>query len=113
VVDHDRQRVVWASKGKTSDTLDAFFLELGEKRTALLEAITIDMSAAYIKSIKDNAPDATIVFDRFHVQKLASEALDAVRCEMVRELNDLDDPEAAKAVSPTSILISRYRDSFQ
>jgi transposase len=105
VVDHDRKRVIWASKGKTSDTLDAFFLELGEKRTALLEAITIDMSAAYIKSIKDNAPNATIVFDRFHVQKLASEALDAVRCEMVRELNDLDDPEAAKAVKRTKYVL--------
>lgn len=105
VVDHDRKRVVWARKGKTSDTLDEFFLELGDKRTPLLEAVTIDMSAAYIKSIKDNAPDAMIVFDRFHVQKLASEALDAVRCEMVRELNALDDPEAAKAVKKTKFVL--------
>jgi transposase len=98
VVDHDRQRVVWAIKGKSSETLDSFFSELGEQRTALLEAVTIDMSASYIKSITDNAPNATIVFDRFHVQKLASEAIDEVRCSMVNDLKKLDDPEEAKSI---------------
>lgn len=105
VVDHDRQRVVWASKGKSSETLDKFFDELGEQRTALLETVTIDMSAAYIKSITDNAPNATIVFDRFHVQKLASEAIDEVRCNMVNDLKKLDDPEAAKAVKKTKFVL--------
>ncbi len=105
VVDHDRQRVVWASKGKSSETLDKFFDELGEQRTALLEAVTIDMSAAYIKSIKDNAPNATIVFDRFHVQRLASDAIDEVRCGMVNDLKKLDDPDAAKAVKKTKFVL--------
>lgn len=105
VVDHDRQRVVWAKKGKSSETLDEFFSELGEQRTVLLEAVTIDMSAAYIKSIKTNAPNATIVFDRFHVQKLASEAIDEVRCSMVNSLKELDDPEAAKAIKKTKFVL--------
>jgi transposase len=105
VVDHDRRRVVWAMEGKTSETLDAFFSELGTQRTALLEAVTIDMSAAYIKSITDNAPNATIVFDRFHVQKLASEALDEVRCGMVNQLKELDDPEEAKSVKKTKYVL--------
>jgi transposase len=105
VVDHDRRRVVWAKKGKTSETLDEFFSELGAQRTALLEAVTIDMSAAYIKSITDKAPNATIVFDRFHVQKLASEALDEVRCGMVNQLKELDDPEEAKSIKKTKYVL--------
>ncbi|MDJ0766729.1 MAG: ISL3 family transposase [Myxococcota bacterium] len=98
VVDHDTKRIVWAAEGKSAETLDAFFDELGEERTALLESITIDMSAAFIKSIKAKAPKAQIVFDRFHVQKLASDAVDKVRREMVRNLKELDDPEEAAAI---------------
>jgi transposase len=98
VVDHDTKRIVWAAEGKNSETLGAFFDELGEERTALLENITIDMSAAFIKAIKAKAPKAQIVFDRFHVQKIASDAVDKVRREMVRELKGLDAPEEAAAV---------------
>ncbi len=89
-VDHDRRRIVWAAEGKSSETLDAFFDELGEERTDRLETLTIDMSAAFIKSIETKAPKAQIVFDRFHVQKLAADAVDNVRREMVRRLKELD-----------------------
>jgi transposase len=105
VVDHDRRRVVWAKEGKTSETLDEFFRDLGERRTALLEAVTIDMSAAYIKSITENAPDVTIVFDRFHVQKLASEAIDEVRRDMISQLKELDNPEEAKSIKSTRYVL--------
>ena len=46
----------------------------------------MDMSAAYIKAVEESAPQAQIVFDRFHVQRLAGDALDEVRRELVREL---------------------------
>jgi transposase len=98
VVDHVRKRIVWASEGKDSDTLDLFFDELGPKRAAKLEIITIDMSAAFIKSIEAKAPNAQIVFDLFHVLKLASDALEEVRREIAARLRRLDNPDAAAAV---------------
>jgi transposase len=98
VVDHDRHRIVWAAEGKSSETLDAFFDELGEERTKEIETITIDMSAAFIKSIEAKAPLARIVYDLFHVLKLASEAVDEVRRAKVRQLKELDAPEDAAAV---------------
>jgi len=98
VVDHDRHRIVWAAEGKSSETLDAFFDELGEARAKQIEIVTIDMSAAFIKSIEAKAPGARIVYDLFHVLKLASEAVDEVRRAKVRRLKDLDDPEEAAAV---------------
>ena len=79
VVDHDRRRVVWAAQGRSAETLAAFFEELGPERAARIECATIDMAGGYQKAIREHAPNATIVFDRFHVQRLVSDALDEVR----------------------------------
>lgn len=79
VVDHDSGRIVWARPGKNADTLKAFFDELGPERCAQLENVSIDMSQAYIEAVRAKAPNAEIVFDRFHVQRLAHDALDQVR----------------------------------
>ena len=86
VIDHRRQRVVWAAKGKSADTLRGFFDALGAARCAKLQSVTIDMSAAYIKAVSDAAPQARIVFDKFHVQRLAHDALDQVRRAEVRNV---------------------------
>lgn len=84
VVDHNRGHVVWAHPGKNADTLTAFFNELGPERCAQIKAVTIDMSAAYIKAVTECAPEAEIVFDRFHVQRLAQDAVDEVRRDEAR-----------------------------
>ncbi len=86
VVDHDRRRVVWAAQGRSADTLKSFFEELGEQRRASIKCATIDMAGGYIKALKEMLPEAEIIFDRFHVQKMASEAVDDVRREQLREL---------------------------
>lgn len=96
VVDHLAGRIVWAHKGKNADTLKAFFAELGAERVAKLEAVTIDMSAAYIKAVTEASPQAQIIFDRFHVQRLAHNALDEVRRAEVREAPTTDDRKALK-----------------
>jgi transposase len=85
VVDHVARKVVWASEGKSAATVDRFFAAMGE-RAALLETITMDMSAAYIEAVNRGAPGATIVFDRFHVQRMAQDAVDKVRRDQVRLL---------------------------
>ena len=86
VVDHDRRRVVWAGQGKGAEALSAFFRELGKEGCAALETVTMDMSGGYQKAIAEHAPHVEIVFDRFHVQRLASDAVDAVRREQLRDL---------------------------
>ena len=96
VVDHDRGRLVWASEGRSGATIDQFFKELGPERAAKLKFVSIDMSAAYEAAIKTNAPNAVIVFDRFHVQRLAHDALDEVRREIVRELKNTPEGKAVK-----------------
>jgi transposase len=84
VVDHVRGHVVWARPGKNADTLKAFFDELGSVRCARLEAVTIDMSGAYITAVTECSPQAQIIFDRFHVQRLVQNAVDEVRRQEAR-----------------------------
>ena len=57
----------------------ADFLEAhGGRREAVTDA-SIDMGAASEAGIKENFPNAEITFDKFHVIKLANEAVDQVR----------------------------------
>lgn len=95
VTDHDSGRVVWAAPGKDADTVRRFFAELGAERAAKIETVTIDMSGAYKTAVAECAPQARIAFDRFHVQRLAHDALDKVRREQWREA-DRDEKDAIK-----------------
>lgn len=96
VSDHERSAIVWASEGKSAATLRRFFEELGAERTAQLQSVTTDLSGAYIQVVREVAPSAMLVFDRFHVQRLAHDALDAVRREQVRELKGTAEGKALK-----------------
>ena len=98
VVDHQRRRVVWAGEGRSSESLGRFFELLGPERRAAIETVTIDMAAGYRSAVQTWVPQAEIVYDRFHVQRLAADALDEVRRQLVR---DLQGSEEAKAVKNT------------
>ena len=96
VIDHIAKRVVWARPGKDAATLGEFFKELGTERSKQLEAVTIDMSGAYIKAVTEASPQATMIFDRFHVQRLAQDAVDAVRRAEVRESRGTEEAKVLK-----------------
>lgn len=96
VVDHDTGRAVWAAKGRGADTLKQFFDELGPDRLAALETVTIDMAAGYKAALEEHAPHVQVVFDRFHVQRLAHDALDKVRRELWRTLRGTPEANTVK-----------------
>lgn len=96
VVDHLKRRVVWVGEGKSGDTLHRFFDELGPERATALTHVTMDMSAAYIGVVDERAPQAQKVFDRFHVQRLASEAVDEVRRAEVRRAQGTEAAQVLK-----------------
>jgi transposase len=104
VVDHTKGHVVWAHPGKNADTLRLFFQQLGPERCAALEAVTIDMSGAYIKAVTEATPNARLIFDRFHVQRLAHDALDEVRRDQVRAVKGTD---AARAIKKTRFALQK------
>lgn len=98
VVDHDRGCVVWGHKGRDSATLDRFFDDLGPQRSAAIQAVSLDLGPAYIKSVQaqDHAPQAIICADPFHVVKLVGDALDEVRRDLWQQLRKLPDDRWAK-----------------
>jgi transposase len=53
--------------------------------------VVMDMSPSYISGVKTHFPNARIVFDLFHIMKLAGEALDRVRKDLRKEGADLKD----------------------
>lgn len=85
VTDHESARVIWWKEGRSAETLTAFFQEIGPEACAAIEWVTIDMSAAYRKAIVQNLPNAVLIYDRFHAQKLMNEALDETRREEWRK----------------------------
>jgi transposase len=86
VADHEGGQVVWGGEGKSGKTLDAFFDALGEEACKRVELVSLDMSAAFIAALRKRLPHAVLVFDPFHVVKLANEAVDKVRRAQVRAL---------------------------
>ncbi|HSK54285.1 MAG TPA: ISL3 family transposase [Jiangellales bacterium] len=47
--------------------------------------VAIDLSASYAKAVREALPDAVLVADRFHLIRLANDALTAVRQRVIRE----------------------------
>ena len=88
VVDHDRGDVVWAAEGKQAATLDAFYTALGPERCAQLQAVTMDLGAAYRSATRHAAPQARICGDSFHLFQLLSEMIEAVRRRTLRHIKD-------------------------
>jgi transposase len=78
VADHRSGAIVWCAPGRNSATLQAFFDELGDRKTSI-RAVSIDMSGEYQRAIREAIPHAEICFDPFHVCRLASRATDQVR----------------------------------
>lgn len=78
--------VVWVGEGRERTTLERFFEEWGPERAAEVETVCCDMWEPYIQVLEEKAPQASLVFDRFHVVKHLNEAVDRVRREEYRSL---------------------------
>lgn len=96
VADHDTGQVVYAGNGKSGEALDPFLDALGDDGRSTLKIVSMDMSQAYIAKVRERLPHCIIVFDPFHVVKLANDALDQVRRQQVRALKDKTEGQAVK-----------------
>jgi transposase len=77
--------LIWSTEGRSTDSLDSFFTFFGPERTGKLKGICCDMWPAFIKAVKAKAPQATLVFDKFHIVKKLTEAVDIVRRQEINE----------------------------
>ena len=80
VSDLDAKRPIWyGGTGRKEEDLDLFYAWLGPDKTAQLELAVMDMWKPFRASTTTQAPQARIIFDKFHVLRHLGVALDAVR----------------------------------
>jgi transposase len=81
------KRVLWIGRGRAREDLRAFFTLLGPAGCRRLEAVVVDMSAAFAEEIRAHCPHVTLIYDRFHViAKYAREVVDRVRIDETNRL---------------------------
>ena len=80
VSDLVRQRPIWfGGKDRSEASMDEFFTWLGARKSAGIRLAVMDMWKAFRNSTQRHAPQASILFDKFHVLRHLGEALDQVR----------------------------------
>jgi len=80
VSDLERRRPIWfGGEDRSEESLDRFYQWLGSKKSQKIKLAVMDMWKAFRNSTAKNAPQAGILFDKFHVMRHLNEALDKVR----------------------------------
>ena len=82
VSDLERGRPIWfGGQDRSEASLDEFFAWLGPKKCRKIRLAVMDMWKAFRKSTlkEGHAPQARIIYDKFHVLKHLGEAMDEVR----------------------------------
>ena len=80
VSDLERKRPIWfGGEDRSEESLDRFYQWLGSKKSQRIKLAVMDMWKAFRNSTANNAPQAGILFDKFHVMRHLNEALDKVR----------------------------------
>jgi len=76
-----RSRVLFVAENRTTESLDGFWSSLSGEQIHAVEAVAMDMWDPYVNSTLNHLPQAQskIVFDKFHIAKHLSEAVDLVR----------------------------------
>ena len=91
VSDLDLRRPIWVGgEGRKEEDLDEFFKFIGKTKCKRIELAAMDMWKAFRKSTLKNAPDALIIYDKFHIISHLSKALDQVRREEYKRLSGKD-----------------------
>jgi transposase len=86
VADVDDSKVLHVTEGRDIKSLESFkddFEQHGGK-IGKVKSVCMDMSVSFISAIAKLMPSAKMIFDRFHVMKLANQAVDAVRRDEVK-----------------------------
>lgn len=91
VSDLERKRPIWfGGKDRSEESLDLFFKWLGEKKSRRVQLAVMDMWKAFHNSTRRQAPQAAILFDKFHVLRHLNEALDKIRKREYARLSGKD-----------------------
>lgn len=107
ISDLDTRKVIWVSEGRSKKALDDFYEHLGEKACKKIKVVAMDQYKEFLNSTKEHCPNATIVWDRFHLMQNFNKALNDERKRVHQIYKRLDkNSDAAKFTN------GRYRYLF-
>jgi transposase len=91
VSDIERGRPIWiGGEGRKKEDLDGFFQALGENKSKRIKLAVMDMWKAFRNSVEHNAPNAQILYDKFHILNHLSTAMDKVRRSEYKRVSEKD-----------------------
>jgi transposase len=80
VSDLDRKRAIWfGGEDRSEVSMAQFYAWLGEKKSKQVRLALMDMWKPFRNATRIHAPQAAILFDKFHVMRHLGKALDEVR----------------------------------
>jgi transposase len=87
VCDLQRSTVEFVAEDRKTESLAAYYERLTDEQKGALKAVAMDMWEPYIGATRDGVPDGAsrIVFDRFHIMREMTKAVDTVRKQEHRE----------------------------
>lgn len=80
-------------KGTESETINAILKQIPNNLRRSVQEVTLDMAASMEKIVRRSFPKAQLVTDRFHVQKLAYDAVQEMRIKYRWEAIDQENKE--------------------
>jgi transposase len=86
ITDLKTRRVVWVSESRDKEALDQFFELIGETARSKIQVVAMDQYEAYRASVRENCPNAKVVWDRFHLMQSLNETLNDVRKDIFNNL---------------------------
>ena len=90
-LESESRRVLFIAEGRSGEAVAQFRAALEARGGAAgqIERVVMDMLHCYKRGVRENFPNAQIVFDRYHVMVMAGEAVDEVRRSLQRQGADL------------------------
>ena len=80
VSDLEKRRAIWfGGAGRSKEDMDKFYAFLGKEKAEKIRLAVMDMWKPFRNSIQAHAPQAAILFDKFHILRHLGEALDKIR----------------------------------
>lgn len=111
VVEPQRKRVLWVGRGHGRADIVPFFEQLGPRGCRRLQAVAMDMNAAYAQEVKARCPQAAIVYDLFHVlAKYGRDVIDRVRVDEANRVRA--DGKARRLIKGSRWLLLRNAETL-
>lgn len=114
VSDLIRHRPIWfGGEDRSQASMAEFYKWLGDNKNSGIRLAVMDMWKPFAKATREHAPQAAILFDKFHIMRHLGEALDKVRKKEYARLSGKDQRtpsgDVANATSICVIVLTRHR----